>query len=246
MPKTNFSTGHSYWMKEYRRMTSTKPYYDFCSDIIKELSELFDHPQAIHIGYDEEVPFMADKDGYVIYRRGELLMHDFQFLIDEVKKTGATPWAWYDPLWEYPEDYLKYMDPKEDVVLCPWFYFAFQKEHYTPIQQYNDDGSEDSWYKEGYRYQEEVPFFSNATDYFYNNKVLQIMEKGFRYIPTSSIYVTDYNIDELMGYFKDGAPDDQIVGHMTVPWVKTTWDSKEKIDRSLRLFAEARKKHYGK
>lgn len=245
VPLANFSTGHSHWMGEYRRMTSSKIYYEFCSDIIKDLYEMFDHPKYMHIGFDEEVTFLEAQDGYYVYRRGELLMHDFQFILDEVKKTGAQPWAWHDPLWEYAEDYFKYMDPKEDVVLCPWFYFAFKKEHYTPIPQYDADGSENEWYKEGYRYQEDVPFFKNATDYFYGNRVLEIMKHGFKYLPTSSIYLTDYNTDELMEFFKEGAPDDQIVGHIVAPWVKTIWESKEKIDRSLRLFAEAKKKHYG-
>jgi len=244
IPKLNFSTAHNYWMKEYRRMTSSKPYYDFCRDIIREIYELFEQPKYIHIGYDEEVPLVADRSDFVVYRKGELLMHDFQFLIDTVKETGATPWAWHDPLWEHTEDYLKYMDPKENVILSPWFYLGFTKEHYTPIEQYDPDGSENQWYKEGYRFLEEHPMFSNATEYFYGGKVLELMKKGFRYIPTPSVYSNDHNTDEMVAFFKEGAPDDQILGYLTAPWVPTVWESKEKIDKSLALLAAARDKYY--
>lgn len=245
IPKVNFSTGHSYWMKEYRRMTSSKPYYDFCRDIIRELYELFESPEYIHLGYDEEVPLVVDRSEYVVYRKGELLIRDFQFLIDEVKKTGATPWAWHDPLWKHGEDYLKYIDPKENVILSPWFYLGFRKEHYTPIAPFNPDGTENQWYKEGCRYLEEHPMFSNATEYFYGGKVLELMNLGFRYIPVPSVYCSDHNTADMLEFFKNGAPDRQIAGYLTAPWVPTLWTSKEKIDRSLELLARARETYYG-
>lgn len=245
IPKLNFSTGHSYWQKEWRKMTSTKPYYDFCSDIIKEIYEMFDHPKYIHIGYDEEVPFIADRSDYVVYRKGELLFRDFKFLIDEVNKTGATPWAWNDPLWEHSEDYLKLIDPKENVILSPWFYMGMKKEHYTPIPQYDENGTEHEWYKEGYRYQEEVPMMSNAISYFHGGIALEHLKLGFKFIPTPSVYCNDYNTDDLIEYFKNGSPDEQILGYLTAPWVWTIWEEKEKFDKSLRLLAEAREKYYG-
>ena len=41
IPKLNFSTCHSTWMKEYRRMVSTPTYYRVCADLIKEVCEAF-------------------------------------------------------------------------------------------------------------------------------------------------------------------------------------------------------------
>ncbi len=41
IPKLNFSAGHDTWMGMYSRMVSTQPYYEFCSAIIKEVSEIF-------------------------------------------------------------------------------------------------------------------------------------------------------------------------------------------------------------
>ena len=41
LPKLNFSACHDIWMKDYSRMLSTKPYYEFCKDIITEVAELF-------------------------------------------------------------------------------------------------------------------------------------------------------------------------------------------------------------
>ena len=248
VPKLNFSSAHSFWMKEYRNMTSSKPYYDFCSDVIKEIYELFLHPKYIHLGYDEEVPICCHKPEieYQIMRRGKLLMDDFIFLVREVQKTGATPWAWHDPLWDHTEDYLKYVDLKENVILSPWYYMGLKKEHFTPIEPKAPDGTPNEWYEEGYRFFEEHPIFSNATEYFFSGKVLEMMEKGVKYIPVPSIYSSDYNTDDMVEFFKNGEPSEEsIVGFLTAPWLPTLWDSKEKIDKSLELLAAARKKYYG-
>ena len=51
IPKLNFSAGHDTWMKKYRRMVATPEYYAFCSDVIKEVCEVFDSPEYFHIGF---------------------------------------------------------------------------------------------------------------------------------------------------------------------------------------------------
>ena len=54
IPKMNFSAAHDVWLKKYERMLSTKPYYQVCSDLIRDVCEIFDHPRFLHLGYDEE------------------------------------------------------------------------------------------------------------------------------------------------------------------------------------------------
>lgn len=49
IPKLNFATPHDIWLGEYHRKISTPEYYRVCNDLIKEVYEIFDHPEYIHI-----------------------------------------------------------------------------------------------------------------------------------------------------------------------------------------------------
>lgn len=55
IPKLNFATTHSFRLGEYRNMTSTNTYYKVVNDLIHEVYELFDHPEYIHFGMDEQI-----------------------------------------------------------------------------------------------------------------------------------------------------------------------------------------------
>ena len=132
IPKLNFSATHDGWLKEYERMLSTPVYYKVCRDLITEVAEIFDHPRYIHLGMDEENPKCAKASQLAVYRHKELLWHDLQFYFDCVRDTGARPWIWADPRFEYPEEFSKHVK-SGDVVLSPWMYSAIKKEHYTPI-----------------------------------------------------------------------------------------------------------------
>ena len=69
LPKLNFSACHDIWMKDYSRMLSTKPYYEFCKDIITEVAELFGNPELFHLGLDEEVPELPRTYFHTHYKR---------------------------------------------------------------------------------------------------------------------------------------------------------------------------------
>ena len=250
VPRINFSSAHNFWMKDWRRMTSSEPYYRFCRDVLKDIYEAFDGPSLIHFGYDEEVPLCCQHEGleYSVMRAGKLLTHDFRFLVDEIKKLGATPWCAHDLLWEHTEDYLRDIDPKENVIQSPWYYLGLRKEHFTPIPQFNDDGTENEAYKKGIRYREEDPFMRNATDYWFGGEALKKLELGFKYMPMASNYISDHNIDDMLWYFKTNAPDEQIVGYFIANWNlrgRTVWENKEAYDKHFAAFAAAKKKYYG-
>ena len=250
VPRLNFSSAHNFWMKDWRRMTSSEPYYKFCSELIKEIYEIFDGPRFIHIGYDEEVPLCCQRPSfdYQIMRAGKLLTHDFKFLLDEVNKTGATPWCAHDLLWEHTEDYLRDIDPKENVVMSPWFYWGIREGHRTPIKEFNKDGSRNEYYAQGIKFEEDIPFYQNATGYWYGGQTIKMLEHGFKYMPMASNYINDYNIDDMLWYFKTYAPDDQIVGYFIANWAnrgRTIWENKESYDKHFAAFAEAKKKYYG-
>lgn len=249
IPKVNFSTDHAFWLKDYYRMTSSSIYYKVCHDIIEEIYELFEQPKYIHIGMDEENYSMLQKFDYVVLRKGELLMHDLKFLIDEVNALGAKPLMWADVFLSNPESFVAHI-PVDDVILMPWYYHAFKREHSTPVKVWWEilgmenqvNYMEHPEYKQGRRFIEDRPehvrFRETAAPY---------MKYGYKYIPTPSVWGrNDYNTEELVEYFRDGAPsDDQIVGFITAPWGRiASLEAKERYDKSIRLLREAREKLY--
>lgn len=126
LPKLNFSACHDVWMKDYSRMLSTKPYYEFCKDIITEVAELFGNPELFHLGLDEEVPELQTHFIYSVCRQGELWWHDAYYLFDLCDKVGARPWVWADLEWIQKEKYLQKM-PKS-VMQSNWWYRNMDKK----------------------------------------------------------------------------------------------------------------------
>jgi len=242
VPKFNFSTIHSYWMKEYRKKTSTTEYYRFANEIIKEAYELFDHPRYIHIGMDEEGAQFCGGSKFAVYRQKDLFWHDLRFLYDCVADTGAMPFLWFNPLLNDPEGYKEHFDPDE-AILQPYYYNAFRKEHWTPVESrseyvvYYNEGK----YKElGIKFVEEDPYLVECRE-----KMIPLMEEGYLYMPCASVFNRcDWNHLDLVEYFKENAPDEQIVGYMTAPWFQATWDKKEYFDESFKFFKEAKEKFY--
>ena len=120
IPKLNFATTHGAWMGDYARMVSTKKYYSFCSNLIKEVIELFDNPRFFHLGMDEESVKHQVRLHYAVMRQHDLWWHDLHFLVDEVEKNGVRAWVWSDPAWLDSETFLRKM-PKS-VLQSNWYY----------------------------------------------------------------------------------------------------------------------------
>jgi len=120
IPKLNFSTAHDTWLKDYERMVSTSKYYSVCSDLIRDVAEIFDHPRFMHLGYDEETAAHQRKYKYCVVRQGDLWWHDFLWFVKETEKTGMRPWIWSDYVWHHPELFYKRM-PKS-VLQSNWYY----------------------------------------------------------------------------------------------------------------------------
>lgn len=236
IPKLNFSTAHNYWMGQYRYMTSTPAYYEFCKDVIAEVAEMFEQPEYMHLGMDEENYISTSVTDYVVFRKGELLIKDLKFLIDEVKKNGAMPWIWHEPLIDYTDIYEKYISP-DDAVISPWWYWDYTGKCTFPLISDVDD----MYRKQGIVYEQDVPMRKAFME-----KILPLMKKGYKYIPAPSNYYEDpTNTEETVRYFKNGSPSEkQIIGFMTAPWLNTTPDNRDKIFESLDLLKSAREKYY--
>lgn len=135
IPKLNFATSHDKWMGIYSRMVSTPQYYQFCTDVIDEMCELFGHPRFFHLGMDEECCVVQKKLPICIVRQHDLYWHDINFLIKAVEKNGARPWLWADYIWHTPEnekDFLENMS--HDALLSNWYYGSWQGELFTEIR----------------------------------------------------------------------------------------------------------------
>lgn len=126
IPKFNFSTEHHCWLKEYRRMVSSKIYRKVCVDLIDEMCELFDKPELFHLGMDEETSLDSEQWRECVIMRGENLMfEDFGLMFDACRRNGARPWIWSDYYWINPEIFERRMP--RDVMQSNWFYAHFRE-----------------------------------------------------------------------------------------------------------------------
>ena len=119
IPKLNFSATHHQWLKEYGRMLSTRPYYQVCADVLKDVSEIFEKPRFIHLGFDEEKVENQRKRFVVGVRQNEMWWHDLLWFVKEVEKLGSRAWMFSDYGWHHPEFVARC--PKS-VLQSNWYY----------------------------------------------------------------------------------------------------------------------------
>lgn len=242
IPKLNFSTLHDCWLGIYERMVSTEPYYTVCRDLIQEVYELFNHPDYIHLGMDEEGYRMGGYLDFVSYRQHDLLWHDMKFLFKCVTDLGAKPWIWADFLLEDPENFKKHIKP-EDVLLSPWQYWGMYEEHFTPItvnQEQYEYYTTGFFKNSGFTYVEEDPLCDH-----YRERIIPDMEEGYQVVPTTSnVFDHEYNHDDTLRWFKEYAPDDKVVGFMTASWLFVNKNDKEKIHDDMDRLMKAKKVYY--
>lgn len=132
IPKLNFSTIHHGWLKEYRKMVSSKLYREMTVDLIHEVCELFDQPELFHLGMDEEHSYdCAQWSDLTVMRSPKLMLEDFNIMFEAVRRNGARPWIWADLYWNYPEFFLE--NVAKDIVLSNWFYERFRD---YPVNDY--------------------------------------------------------------------------------------------------------------
>ena len=191
IPKLNFSACHSAWLKDYRRMISSPEYYKVCSDLIKEVCEVFDYPRFFHLGMDEENLSLQGNLPVVTIRQHDLLWHDINFLFAECEKHGARPWVWSDYYWENAESFAKNMS--KSALQSNWYYNDFlvrpkNERHKMIINAYIELD------KLGF---DQVPTVSTC----------------FRANGINSI--------QTVGFCKESLTPELLKGFMTVPWQQT-------------------------
>ena len=74
---------------------------------------------------------------------------------------------------------------------------------------------------------------------------LPLMKEGYLYVPCASVFNRcKYNHDDLLEYFRNNAPDEQIIGYMTAPWYRTTKEYESFFIESFDDFKAAKEKFY--
>ena len=205
IPKLNFSTAHDTWLKQYERMISTPKYYQVCSDLIRDVAQIFDNPRFMHLGYDEETAGHQKRYRYCVVRQGELWWHDFLWFVKETEKTGMRPWIWSDYVWHHPDLFFSRM-PKS-VLQSNWYYGA--------------DFDADLLKKTGRH------TYLTAYD--------ALDKAGFDQVPTGSNWSCDTNFAGMVKYCRKACAPNRLKGFMMAPWFFTLpgWEKKnlEAIDQ---------------
>lgn len=193
-PKLNFSTGHDTWLKEYSYMVGTKKYYEVCRGTIEETIDLFDTPEFIHLGMDEECHVMQINQVVSVARTHKKRLEDMNYLFDIVRAKGVRPWIWIDPT-AIPEmggaeNFHKNIG--KDVLLSNWHYGEVTAEQI-------ETGTLSEW----------VTFFNTLDEW------------GYDQIPTTSIWGYHINSKDIMRYCENYLKNDTICGYMIAPWLHT-------------------------
>ena len=140
LPKYNFSCAHNAWMQDYSYMVGTKIYDQVCEDIVTEAIELFDYPEFIHLGLEEEDIGSQSNFPVRVVRSPERKTQDALKLFDVCKKHGVRPWIWMDPktleAFGGEEEFRRNI-PK-DVLVSNWYYPSLKSVKYKEwVELYN-------------------------------------------------------------------------------------------------------------
>jgi len=244
VPKLNFSTVHDAWLGIYERMVSTPVYYQVCRDLIHEIYEIFDHPEYIHLGMDEETAKHADDPDYtyVALRFGDLWIHDAKYLYECVKETGAKCHMWQCTFVEYGD--AVYNALPNDIVIGSSHYYSHKKENWHRISEQSE--REKEYYatrfvkRHGYsiEYIEEDPVVAKKME---GRRVM--MQKGYHImIVTTNLFTKTNEIDEAE-HIKEAYTKEQealVDGFMACPWLKTVKENEAGILEQIDLLAKAK------
>ena len=217
IPKLNFSNTHSGWLKEYRYMVSTPDYYRVCADVIRDIAELFGHPQFLHLGYDEETFAHQSRFDFAVVRQGELWWHDFLWFVATVERAGMRAWVWSDYGWHHPEY----------VTRCP-----------KSVMQSN-------WYYDEVMEGFDIPRMKSHAAFV--QLFLDLDKAGFEQIPCGSNWNSSYrkkhgpprneSMRELVAFCRKNLSPALLKGFMMAPWAMCVKEEElERIREGLDLF----------
>ena len=243
MPKMNFSAMHDNWLGIYSRMIGTPTYYHVCRDLILEVCDIFRDAPYFHIGMDEEQPKSIHKfEKYGVVRQNELFWHDVNFFLECVREGGLTPVMWSDSATRNYDEFKKHVSPEEMLVFL-YYYHSVKQEHWTRIdsqEKYRVFYSTREPYKYmNLTYVEEDPYYAD-----FRENYPKILADGYNcLVGVSTWYENEYNTDEVVELFSKEAPQEQIKGFFTLPWLRTLPENREVWVNAIHSLSEAVQKH---
>ena len=175
------------------------------------------------------------------------LGNDIKFLIDEINKTGAKPIIWHCAMFVEPEKFFETISC-DDVIIMPWWYYAFKRDRLTPVPEWAAKTVEKELAAEcfemGLVYMEDHPFLKPLLDHFYDI-ILPAMKKGYKYIPTGSVWGSvPSNHEQMLDFFENAeGSENSILGYLTAPWASNLVEKLPVFEESFRQLMEAKKIH---
>lgn len=218
IPKLNFSAGHDAWMRRYGRMVSSKPYYDFCHDMIAEMVEHFDGPRFFQIGMDEEEISNQWSYEYICARKDGLWWHDLNFFADETRNLDSRAWMWADKIWHCSDEEFAANVPR-DIIQSNWAYgnaadFKLRKNPET-----------------------------GKDEYLYIQKAYRRLERlGYDQIPTGSNWDNPESYLANLEFAFEHIDKSRLLGFMMAPWFSTLPSEEPKILAACKQVKEAHEK----
>ena len=220
IPKLNFSTLHDPWLGDVQYEVSTPRYYRVCSEVIKDVAEIFDRPELFHIGMDEEsdIGGQGNRDMLII-RQGDLFWHDVNFLADEVEKHGGRAWMYGDDAWFRRESF--YANFPKRILLSNWFYgrsFRIAEKPWQPprmksYREFDEHGFD------------QVPTATNwYPAYLYKDKGIQS---------------NDVNFPLTVAHCRQVISPERLKGFMMTTWKKTLPENFDAISHAIDLVGQS-------
>ncbi len=190
-PALNFSASHDAWLGVYSRMVSTPEYYKVARELIHEVIDIFDKPEMMNLGYDEENGLNQVKVDYACYRQYDLKWHDLNYLLDCVREKGVRPVINADYAWSYPDEFEENV-PK-DVLLIEWYY--------------------------NYLYEDAALKFS-MDNWSVNRRASfkRLTEAGYDIMMAGSSNEQSYNFEHMIRYAQENLNPDKVKGMAVSGW----------------------------
>ena len=210
VPKLNFSSSHDQWLGKWRPYLSTPEYFKVCSELIRDVADVFDESPFFHLGYDEETYFIqnVNRFEYKRLRSGNLWWKDFLWFVDEVEKYGMRPWIWSDYCWSHQDEFVSRMP--RTVLQSNWYY-----------------GSEFDVNRMPEKSKPHVETYAT------------LEEKRYDQIPCGSTYSNRENFGKTIDPCRNLIKGDRLKGFFMAPWYyRTQEDKRGKIMESLDVMAE--------
>lgn len=254
IPKFNFSAYHDPWLGEYgKSLISTPTYYKVCKDLIEEAYDIFDHPDYIHLGLDEEFPHTATAENH--FRVGEQLFKDYIYLIDCVRATGARPWIWGSTCIHYEDTWRNYID--KDIILAKGQYYEYDPANWTRIEDQGEAEKEYYWgerFKKSPAYKIYLEMYGDKPmEYIEQDPsvarnikwISQCIKEGYQmFIVPSNVFLKS-NTYSAVRYYCGREEEKGIVGFMGASWKPTTKKNEAAILEEIELLGKAKKEFYG-